>query len=83
MQRHFEFMQFTPAQQASTALILAINMSYSPAGESIGLKRLGEKFTTPSDTNKDENLFGFHDEFNIDMLDCASSSRSEQPEGPL
>lgn len=62
MQRNHEFLEFTPAQQASAALILSINLSYSSACESIGLKRIGEKFSPlclaeffiPIDTDIDE-----------------------------
>lgn len=46
MQRNFEFLEYTPSQQAAAALILSLNLSYSPISEVIGLKRLGEKFTS-------------------------------------
>ena len=46
MMRHHQFLKFTPAQLASAALCLAINLSYSKVSTKIGLKRLGEKFET-------------------------------------
>ena len=67
MQRNSEFLEFTPSQQAATALILSLNLSYSSISEEIGLKRLGEKFTSeygeehhiPIDDSLDElnNIF--------------------------
>ena len=45
MQRHHEFLKFTPASQAAAALMLAINISYSSVSKLIGLNCLGEKFT--------------------------------------
>ena len=44
MQRNLEFLDYTPAQQSSAALLLSINLSYSQASELIGLTYLGEKF---------------------------------------
>lgn len=46
MQRNSEFLEFSPSQQASAALVLSLNLSYSPVSHAIGLERLGEKFTT-------------------------------------
>lgn len=40
MQRHFEFLEYKPAQQAAAALVLAIDISYSSVSKSFGLKRL-------------------------------------------
>lgn len=46
MQRNSEFLGFTPSQQAAAALILSLNVCYSPVCDSIGLTRLGDKFTS-------------------------------------
>ena len=78
MQRNHEFLEFTPSQQAAAALTLAINLSYSPASEFVGLKRIGEKFSPlyveefliPIDSDIDEknSIFNLKPEESDDPL---------------
>ena len=83
MQRHHEFLEFTPAYQASAALLLSINMSYSPVSELIGLPRLGEKFSAPHEFEKEEQLWVIHDESDIQELNTDFNFKSDQHEDPL
>ena len=48
MMRHHQFLDYSPAQLASAALCLSINLSHSPIATKIGLKQLGEKFDIQS-----------------------------------
>jgi len=83
MQRRAEFLEYTPAHQASAALILSINICYSPASELIGLPRLGEKFTAPHEFENDEQLWVIHDESEIEVLNNDFNFISQQQEDPL
>ena len=55
MQRNSEFLEFTPSQQAATAIILSLNLCQSPICESIGLKRIGCDITTDVDSCADSS----------------------------
>jgi len=61
MQRNSQFLEFTPSQQAATALVLALNLCYSHVCESIGLVRIGPKFSSDEHSTKSDNGT---DEFN-------------------
>ena len=78
MQRNAEFLEFTPSQQASAALILSLNLCYSQVSESIGLERLGKKFTSPYG---EELLMAVDSD--IDELESIFNLQSDETEGPL
>ena len=78
MQRNAEFLEFTPSQQASAALILSLNLCYSQVSESIGLERLGEKFTSPYGEE-----FPVVADNDIDELNSIFNLKSDETEDPL
>ena len=78
MQRNYEFLEFTPAQQASAALILSLNLSYSPVSEEIGMERLGDKFTTEYAQDYQITV-----DDSMDDSDSIFNFKSEDSEGPL
>ena len=78
MQRNFEFLEYTPSQQASAALILSINLSHSPIAEEIGLKRLGEKFTSEYGDDHHIPIDDSLDEINS-IFDLKQDDTEEEP----
>ena len=56
MQRNAEFLEFTPSQQAATAIILALNLCNSSICESIGLKRTRCDITTDEGSCADSEM---------------------------
>jgi len=59
MQRNAEFLEYTPSQQAATALILALNLSHSHVCDSIGLRRVGCDITTDVTSCADSDVNEF------------------------
>lgn len=64
------FLEFTPSQQAATAIILSLNICQSPISESIGLKRVGCDITTDvgSCADSSTNEYDLNSEESFDPL---------------
>ena len=66
MQRNHEFLEFTPSQQAATAIILSLNLCQSPVCESIGLKRIGCGVATDVDSCAESST----NEYDLSSEEC-------------